>query len=111
MSFAYVSSPGVPTILPRVFSGVGTVLDAGRWSTSSVVIRGSWRYSLIFFVYSSSFGCELGFADVVAFCACTVHRGTISETAARTMGNATPRTGRIRRDITASLGSWIWARG
>src|SRR5919199_2097006 len=54
MSLAYVSSPGVPTIRPRNFSGVGTVLDAGRWSTSSVVMRGSWRYSLIFAVYSAS---------------------------------------------------------
>src|SRR5688572_1729492 len=54
MSFAYVSSPGVPTMRPKNLSGVGTVADAGRWSTSSVVMRGSWRYSLIFAVYSAS---------------------------------------------------------
>src|ERR1051326_1640540 len=57
MSLAWVSSPGVPTILPKNLRGVGTVLEAGRWSTSSVVMRGSWRYSLIFFVYSSSLAC------------------------------------------------------
>src|ERR1043166_6505593 len=57
MSLAWVSSPGVPTILPKNLRGVGTVLEAGRWSTNSVVMRGSWRYSLIFFVYSSSLAC------------------------------------------------------
>src|SRR5688572_23721129 len=54
MSFAYVSSPGVPTMRPKNLSGVGTLLDAGRWSTSSVEMRGSWRYSLILAVYSAS---------------------------------------------------------
>ena len=34
-------SPGMPTARPRNASGVGTESDAGRWSTSSVVIRGS----------------------------------------------------------------------
>src|SRR5256885_7806397 len=57
MSFAYVSSPVVPTIRPRNLSGVGTVFDAGRWSTSSVVMRGSCRYRLISAVYAESFGC------------------------------------------------------
>ena len=52
MSLVYVSSPGVPTIRPRNLSGVGTFDDAGRWSTSSVLIRASCRYSLIFLVYS-----------------------------------------------------------
>src|SRR6185503_7803799 len=57
MSFAYVSSPGVPGMWPRNLSGVGTVADAGRWSTSSVVMRGSVRYSLIFAVYAASLRC------------------------------------------------------
>ena len=39
---------------PRNFNGVGTLSDAGRWSTSSVVIRGSDKYSLILAVYSAS---------------------------------------------------------
>ena len=38
-------------------SGVGTVSEAGRWSTSSVEIRGSCRCSLIFAVYSASIFC------------------------------------------------------
>src|SRR5215472_4663921 len=57
MSFAYVSSPGLPGIRPRNFSGEGTVSDAGMWSTSSVVMRGSCRYSLMSLVYSSSIFC------------------------------------------------------
>src|SRR5690242_897332 len=98
MSFAYVSSPGVPTMRPRNLSGVGTVLDAGRWSTSSVVMRGSWRYSLIFLVYSSSFGCDAGFA-APAFCARTVDCGASAQSAAAAIGHANRRTGRIRSDI------------
>src|SRR6476661_10003869 len=99
MSFAYVSSPGVPTMRPRNLSGVGTVLDAGRWSTSSVVMRGSWRYSLIFLVYSSSFGCEAGFAAPAAFCARTGDCGASAHSAATAMGHANRRTGRNRSDI------------
>src|SRR5687768_5886031 len=57
MSFAYVSSPGVPAIRPWNLSGVGTVLLAGRWSTSSVVMRASCRCSLILAVYAESMGC------------------------------------------------------
>jgi hypothetical protein len=57
MSFALVSSPGVPTIRPWNLSGVGTVADAGKWSTSSVVMRGSCSYSLILAVYSTSTAC------------------------------------------------------
>src|ERR1043165_4945559 len=57
MSSDRVSSPGVPTIWPKNLSGVGTLVDAGRWSTSSVVIRGSVRYSLILAVYSASCFC------------------------------------------------------
>jgi hypothetical protein len=34
-------------MVPRNLSGVGTVLEAGRWSTRSVEKRGSVRYSLI----------------------------------------------------------------
>ncbi len=30
MSFAYVSSPGVPGMRPKNFSGVGIVSEAGR---------------------------------------------------------------------------------
>src|ERR1051325_12035403 len=66
MSSDLVSSPGVPTMCPKNFSGVGTLLDAGRWSTSSVVIRGSVRYSLIFAVYSASCFCG---AAAAAACA------------------------------------------
>src|SRR5579863_8698365 len=39
---------------PRNLSGEGTVSDAGMWSTSSVLIRGSCRYSWMSLVYSSS---------------------------------------------------------
>src|SRR5690242_21482188 len=99
MSFAYVSSPGVPTMRPRNLSGVGTVPDAGRWSTSSVVMRGSWRYSLIFLVYSSSFGCDAGFA-APAFCARTVDCGASAQSAAAAKGHANRRTGRIRSDMS-----------
>src|ERR1035441_7512282 len=42
---------------PRNLSGDGTVSDAGMWSTSSVVMRGSCRYSLMSLVYSSSIFC------------------------------------------------------
>src|SRR5215831_7749952 len=57
MSFAYVSSPGVPGMRPKNFSGDGTLSDAGMWSTSSVVMRGSCRCCRISFVYSSSCFC------------------------------------------------------
>ena len=40
-----------------ISSGDGTVSEAGMWSTSSVVIRGSCRYSLMSLVYSSSIFC------------------------------------------------------
>src|SRR3954469_10395080 len=63
MSLAYVSSPGVPGIRPKNFSGVGIVSEAGRWSTSSVLIRGSCVYSLILAVYSSSSFCLAGWRD------------------------------------------------
>jgi hypothetical protein len=49
MSFAYVSSPGVPGMRPKNLSGDGTLSLAGMWSTSSVLIRGSCVYSLISF--------------------------------------------------------------
>src|SRR5215218_2606049 len=101
MSFAYVSSPGVPTMRPRNLSGVGTVLDAGRWSTSSVVIRGSCRYSLIFRVYSSSFGCAGRAAP--ALCASAAAAGAISDRARAATGHASRRTGRIRRDMSFLL--------
>jgi hypothetical protein len=103
MSFAYVSSPGVPTMRPRNLSGVGTVLDAGRWSTSSVVMRGSWRYSLIFLVYSSSFGCEAGLAALVVLCARTAYCGAIAQRAAIAMGQATRATDRIRSGMSFLL--------
>src|ERR1700733_371595 len=69
MSLAYVSSPGVPGIRPKNLSGDGTVSEAGMWSTSSVVTRGSWRYCLISLVYSSSIRCAgtVGEASVDAF--------------------------------------------
>src|SRR4051812_32052483 len=51
---------------PRNFKGEGTVSDAGMWSTSSVVRRGSCRYSLMSFVYSSSTFCGCGAAAVAA---------------------------------------------
>src|SRR4029453_8284023 len=40
---------------PRNLSGVGTLSDAGRWSTSSVEIRGSGKYCLMALVYSTSY--------------------------------------------------------
>src|SRR5688500_8443776 len=104
MSFAYVSSPGVPTIRPRNLSGVGTVLDAGRGSTSSVVIRGSCRYSLIFRVYSSSFGCAVRVALApLAFCARAAGADAVRIRAKAAMGHASRRTGRIRRDMSFLL--------
>src|SRR5688572_901745 len=106
MSFAYVSSPGVPTIRPRNLSGVGTVVDAGRWSTSSVVIRGSCRYSLIFRVYSSSFGCAVARAGLL--CARAVAAMGPIHTAAAAMGHMSRRTDRIRRDISFLL---LWVDG
>ena len=42
---------------PKNLSGDGTVSEAGMWSTSSVVMRGSCRYCLISLVYSSSIRC------------------------------------------------------
>src|ERR1035441_2707005 len=57
MSLAYVNSPGLPGMRPRNLRGEGTVSDAGMWSTSSVVMRGSCRYSLMSLVYSSSIFC------------------------------------------------------
>src|ERR1043166_2815052 len=42
---------------PKNLSGVGTLSDAGRWSTSSVEIRGSINSDLIFAVYSASCRC------------------------------------------------------
>src|SRR4051812_40877967 len=61
-------------------------------------MRGSWRYSLIFLVYSSSFGCDAGFA-APAFCARTVDCGASAQSAAAAKGHANRRTGRIRSDI------------
>src|SRR6185503_7575875 len=58
MSFAYVSSPGVPAMRLKNFKVVGTVSEAVRWATSSVVIRESCRYPLIFAVYSASSLCR-----------------------------------------------------
>src|SRR5829696_4632013 len=91
MSFEYVSSPGVPTIRLKNFSGVGTVADAGRWSTSSVEMRGSWRYSLIFAVYSGSLAC----------CASRGELSATSATAASTAVRAKVLTGdmRIPREV------------
>jgi hypothetical protein len=40
---------------PRIFSGVGTVDEAGRWSTRFVLKNDSVVYSRICFVYPSSF--------------------------------------------------------
>src|SRR3569833_1118170 len=44
---------------PRNLSGVGTVADAGRWSTSSVEMRGSDSRCLISDVYSASCFCAV----------------------------------------------------
>src|ERR1043166_3755274 len=51
---------------PKNLSGEGTVSDAGMWSTSSVEMRGSCRYSLMSRVYSSSSFCGFGAAAVCA---------------------------------------------
>src|SRR5688572_1010940 len=103
MSFAYVSSPGVPTIRPRNLSGVGTVLDAGRWSTSSVVIRGSCRYSLIFRVYSSSMGCV---PRAALFCAPATGAAARTMAAAAATGHTSRCMERIRRDMSFLLLRW-----
>src|SRR5215475_447335 len=60
MTFEYVRVSGAPTMWPRVFSGVGTVDEAGRWSTRFVLKNDSVVYSRICFVYPSSFDDALG---------------------------------------------------
>src|SRR6266550_1536692 len=57
MSTAWSRRPESPTMWPRNLSGVGTVADAGKWSTSSVEIRGSESRFLIIAVYSASTFC------------------------------------------------------
>src|ERR1039457_6276035 len=42
---------------PSTFSGVGTLVEAGRWSTNSVTKNGSVVYWRILAVYPSSFLC------------------------------------------------------
>src|SRR4051812_14831633 len=74
---------------PRNLSGVGTVADAGRWSTSSVEIRGSERLALILAVYSTSI-----------FCAACAHAAGACEStpaAANAMGHW--RISPVERDI------------
>src|SRR5882724_11180801 len=51
---------------PRNLSGEGTVSEAGMWSTNSVVIRGSCKYSWISLVYSSSTFCGAAGVSVLA---------------------------------------------
>src|SRR5271169_1532187 len=75
---------------PRNFSGEGTVSDAGMWSTSSVEMRGSWRYSLMSLVYSSSIFCGAAGAAVAAggvaglpFLVCATILPEISDSASR----------------------------
>src|SRR5215469_14123504 len=54
---------------PRIFAGLGTVDEAGRWSTRFVLKNDSVVYSRICFVYSSSFDdalrtlCDCAFAE------------------------------------------------
>src|SRR5215475_4658453 len=46
--------PGAPAMSPSTAFGVGTVLEAGRYSVSGELKKVSVVYSLIFFEYSSS---------------------------------------------------------
>src|ERR1035441_6562291 len=50
---------------PSTFSGVGTVSEAGRWSTSSVRKYFSVVYCRILAVYPSSFFCAGGTAQTL----------------------------------------------
>src|SRR5262245_15269570 len=66
---------------PKNLSGVGTTSDAGRWSTSSVITRGSAVYSLIFAVYSASIFCDAALFDAGAFdCAARFDAATPART-------------------------------
>ncbi len=56
-SSAYVRWPSAPAIYPLAFSGEGTLLDDGSWSTSSVANCFPVVNCRICFVYSSSTGC------------------------------------------------------
>jgi hypothetical protein len=66
-------------------------------------MRGSWRYSLIFLVYSSSFGCDAGLAALAGLCARTAGCGAIAQRAAIAKGQATRATGRVRSDMSFLL--------
>ena len=81
------SLPMVPGTYPRTLSGLGTVDDAGRWSTSSVVnfhFGSVGVSSRILAVYSASFGCTLACCadDVVEMTSTPAHRAA-SSTAGR----------------------------
>src|ERR1043165_9505639 len=66
-------------------------------------MRGSWRYSLIFFVYSSSFGCAV-------LCASATGAVASSNSAGAAAAKTNRRTGRIRRDMSFLLMSWSIGR-
>src|SRR5579872_2298447 len=104
MSSAYVSSPGVPGIRPRNFNGDGTLSEAGMWSTSSVVTRGSCKYCLINFVYSSSSFCGAAAAVLAAaalLCLLCANMGAAtSEIASEKTSVGVP--GFVQRDVIRS---------
>src|SRR5579883_2704194 len=78
---------------PRNLSGEGTVSEAGMWSTSSVVMRGSCRYSWISRVYSSSIFCGCA-AEAAAgfFCAGAAFFCAGADTESRTSATAAQKT-------------------
>src|SRR5215472_11091152 len=92
---------------PRNLSGEGTVSDAGMWSTSSVVMRGSCRYSFISLVYSSSSFCGAEATGAVAdfvflLCAKTSDAAIAAQTSTvprrmlRDLMNQTPFVGDLK---------------
>src|ERR1039458_6025132 len=85
---------------PRNLRGEGTVSDAGMWSTSSVVMRGSCRYSLMSLVYSSSIFCGAAAAGAGAGLAFLAGAKAGRETRARE-SNAPPSV--QRSDIVEIL--------
>src|ERR1017187_2493755 len=73
---------------PKNFSGLCTVSEAGMWSTNSVVIRGSCKYCLISFVYSSSCFCGPAAAGFFALLPCAKSRDTLGPSANTSAINA-----------------------
>src|SRR5581483_9213118 len=95
---------------PRNFSGEGTVSEAGMWSTSSVVMRGSCRYSLMRRVYSSSSfcGCAAGAGAGFAFllCADSGIEHTATHRMAHTRRECISDTNTASPAVVSTIGQW-----